>query len=203
MGPPPPTSGAGASDYGRTPLAIRRVRYARADLGDMGREFVLLDAEMQRLPELPRDVVDPDMERRFESFLNNFCLQDFEGMVHASDEDMELVSGAWQPQSEMGGEETPRGLYMLKLLRFLETRGSAGGGGGDRLTFGVSLQHIFAYNPALYFAIVNAPQDATAAFDAILRSKFAELREVHGVFQPDTDRDTADELLLQQGYQGY
>ncbi|XP_026189950.1 DNA replication licensing factor MCM4, partial [Cyclospora cayetanensis] len=200
LGGPPASSGA-ASEYGGTPLAIRRVRFARADLGDMGREFLLLDAEMQRLPELPRDVVDPDMERRFDDFLNNFCLEDFDGLVQTLEEDLELVSGAWQPQvdSSFSIGDRPRALYLLKLLRFLETRGSAAAAGGaERLAFGVSLQHIYAYSPLLYTAIVNAPQDATAAFDAILRAKFAELRELHGLFQPETERAAADELLLQQ-----
>ncbi|OEH79831.1 DNA replication licensing factor mcm4 [Cyclospora cayetanensis] len=146
LGGPPASSGA-ASEYGGTPLAIRRVRFARADLGDMGREFLLLDAEMQRLPELPRDVVDPDMERRFDDFLNNFCLEDFDGCNANST---------------------------------------------------IPYPHIYAYSPLLYTAIVNAPQDATAAFDAILRAKFAELRELHGLFQPETERAAADELLLQQ-----
>ena len=129
----------------------------------------------------------------------SFCVSPL-SVVHASDEDLELVSGDWQPQIDSGDGEKPRSLYMLKLLRFLETRGSAGtAGGGERLSFGVSLQHIYAYNPSLYFAIVNAPQDATAAFDAILRSKYAEIRELHGLFQPETgDRAAADELLLQQ-----
>lgn len=121
-------------------------------------------------------------------------------MVTASDEDLELLSSrlSLDPSSPFG--DRPNGLYTLKLLRFLETRGPLGApGGGPSVTFGVSLQHIYAYSPALYFAITNAPQDATAAFDAILRAKFAELREMHGLYQMETsDRNAADELLLQQ-----
>lgn len=42
----------------------------------------MLDNEMQRLPELPRDVIQPDLEREFEGFVEAFRLQDFEGGRH-------------------------------------------------------------------------------------------------------------------------
>ena len=72
-------SSAAPSEYSTTPLAVRRVRYARADLGDMGREFLLLDEQMQKLPELPREVVGPEMERAFDRFFETFNLADYAG----------------------------------------------------------------------------------------------------------------------------
>ena len=129
------------------------------------------------------------------------CVWGVCAVVDIPEEDKELASGDWRPQGDivsMFGENI-KALYILKLLRYMETRGfAAAAGGSERLSFGVSLQHIYAYNPSLYFAITNAPQDATAAFDALLRSKFAELREMHGFFHTDTDKTAADELLLQQ-----
>lgn len=67
------------SEYGGTPQAVRRVRYARADLGDMGREFLLQDGDMQRLPELPKEIVDSNMEKKFDEFFDTFRLADNEG----------------------------------------------------------------------------------------------------------------------------
>ncbi|CDJ44384.1 hypothetical protein, conserved, partial [Eimeria tenella] len=161
----------------------------------MGREFLLLDAEMQRLPELPREVVGPDLEKAFERFLDTFVLEDYAGMVTASEEDLELASGEWGGESGIGigigiGDRVAA-LYTRKLLRFLEARGC-----GERVAFGVSLQHLHAFSPTLFAAVVNAPQDATAAFDALLRSKFAQLRELHGLFLEPSPQH--DELLLQQ-----
>lgn len=88
--------------------------------------------------------------------------------------------------------------YALKLLQYMDKRGPLGG--SSSLSFGVSLQHVFAFDRQLYDAAVNAPQDAIAAFDAILRRKFADLRELHGCFVDDfaAGHVGADELLLQQ-----
>ncbi|CDJ47223.1 hypothetical protein, conserved [Eimeria brunetti] len=190
---------AAGSEYSSTPLAVRRVRWARADLGPMGFEFLLLDEEMQKLFELPREVLGPDLERKFEAFIENFYLEDYQGIISPTDEELELLSRPYPgPHTQEGigigiGGDRPPSLYTLKLLRYLETRvpaaaggplvgppagplvgpsgGPVGGGGGDRGAFGVSLQHIFVFSPSLYTAIVNSPQDATAAFDALLRAK--------------------------------
>lgn len=105
----------------------------------------------------------------------------------------------WREAAKALGSPPP--LYMLKLLHFLFAHGgsasgtsAAGSAGSGALTFAVSLEHLFCFNPSLYHAVVNAPQDATAAFDAILRRKICELKEMHGLF----GGDLGDDVLLQQ-----
>ncbi|PHJ17061.1 dna replication licensing factor [Cystoisospora suis] len=183
------------SEYGGTPQAVRRVRYARADLGDMGREFLLQDGDMQRLPELPKEIVDSNMEKKFDEFFDTFRLSDNEGLLEITEEDREIAALADVPAYAETGYTSH---YALKLLQYMDKRGPLGG--LSSLSFGVSLQHVFAFDRQLYDAAVNAPQDAIAAFDAILRRKFADLRELHGCFMDDSavGHVGAEELLLQQ-----
>ena len=124
-------------------------------------------------------------------------------VITPTDEEVELLSHAAAAEGGsgigIGMGDRPPSLYMLKLLRYLETRGCAAAG-RDRAAFSVSLQHIYVYSPRLYTAVVSYPQDATAAFDALIRNKFADLKDIHGLFGEDNPNKTPDELLLQQVY---
>ncbi|CBZ55667.1 putative DNA replication licensing factor [Neospora caninum Liverpool] len=189
-----------ASEYGGTPLAIRRVRFARADLGDMGREFLLQDSDMQRLPELPKEVVDSNMEKKFNEFFETFRIEDTEGILDLSEEEKAISALA---NDQVYVDSGCQSFYAVKLLQYMERRGAAimaGHSSHAGLSFDVSLQHLFLFDRQLYDAAVNAPQDAIAAFDAILRRKFADLRELHGCFNDDGAMGHlgAEELLLQQ-----
>ncbi|RQX71642.1 putative DNA replication licensing factor MCM4 [Toxoplasma gondii CAST] len=188
-----------ASEYGGTPLAVRRVRFARADLGDMGREFLLQDSDMQRLPELPKEVVDSNMERKFNEFFETFRVEDTEGILELSEEEKAISALANDAAYADAG---CRSFYAIKLLQYMERRGAAlmaGHSSQTGLSFDVSLQHLFLFDRQLYDAAVNAPQDAIAAFDAILRRKFADLRELHGCFSDEgAGHLGAEEVLLQQ-----
>eukprot|EP00920_Eleutheroschizon_duboscqi_P015236 GHVT01035305.1.p1 GENE.GHVT01035305.1~~GHVT01035305.1.p1 ORF type:complete len:964 (+),score=102.63 GHVT01035305.1:1260-4151(+) len=193
------------SEFNNTPLALKRVRYCRADLGAMGRNAVLDQEKMLRLLSLPREVVpehidsniakffcdfDPTSPRNPEevSYLSTvlkFSESDLESLerkdllISRVQSDEEYIS---TPQRRVA--EYANGFYNWMLLELYErtatsdttdTSGTWGRSSEAMSSFDVSLNHLYHFDSRLYSIIVSSPQDCIALFDTFIVAKYQDI----------------------------
>lgn len=146
------------TQYGKTPMVIRRIRAARGDIGDMGREFLMQDFEIERLPY----IVDEEIDQVYERFTNFFY--DFNPLNYPdilTDLDNEIIINS------STNEIQELSYYAKKLLKIVEMT--------SEKTFPVDLAHIALFDRKLYHLIVNYPADCICEIDKIVRKCFEKL----------------------------
>ncbi|GFE54810.1 DNA replication licensing factor [Babesia ovis] len=163
------------TQYGKTPNVIRRIRAARSDIGDMGRELFMQPDEIRRLPYLLDARID-EVQTRFSTFLREFRLEDFIGIITPTDEDYELLD-----KREKFGSQWSAVYYGLKMLLYIDHHfGSATTDNTDSALnvmrrYEVNLLHVKAFDYLLYTLLIKYPADCVSELDRVLQNFFEEL----------------------------
>ncbi|XP_952749.1 cell division control protein, putative [Theileria annulata] len=150
--------------YGKTPNLVRRIRNARNDIGDLGRETFMDQRDVARLPFLLDNRLE-ELSERFTNFLKNFT--EFEAPVESKDE-------------QQNKPATTELYYLVKLMNFIKENLRDHSTGYSRfLPFEVDLMHVYSFDLVLYKLLVTFPADCIAELDKVLVKLFNELLSKH------------------------
>ncbi|GIX63200.1 DNA replication licensing factor MCM4, putative [Babesia caballi] len=163
------------TQYGKTPNVIRRIRAARSDIGDMGRELYMQPDDIVRLPYILDGRID-EVNSRFSKFLREFRLEDFDGTITPTDEDYELLDRRQNFTSQWASL-----YYGLKMMLYIDAQ--FGSSTGEDLNsassatrrFEINLLHIKAFDYVLYKMIIKYPADCVSDLDRVVQRFFEEM----------------------------
>ncbi|BAM42521.1 cell division control protein [Theileria orientalis strain Shintoku] len=149
------------TQYGKTPNLVRRIRNARNDIGELGREAFMDQRDVSRLPFLLDNRLE-EVPERFTNFMNNFVTPDSEN------------------RDNNRYTRTRLGYYLEKLVEFIkENLHEQGAGYSTYLPFEVDMNHVYNYDPVLYKLLVTFPADCIAELDRVVLKSFNEMLSKH------------------------
>ncbi|KAK1939687.1 DNA replication licensing factor MCM4 [Babesia divergens] len=163
------------TQYGKTPDVLRRIRAARSDIGDMGRELFMQPDDIGRLPYILDARID-EIYDRFNRFLREFRLEDFDGAIVPTDEDYELLE-----KRENFASQWASVYYGLKMMLYIDAHlGSTSGEdlsnpSGFTRRFEINLLHMKAFDQVLYKLLIKYPADCVCELDKMLQRFFEEM----------------------------
>ncbi|KAK1443625.1 mini-chromosome maintenance protein [Babesia gibsoni] len=163
------------TQYGKTPNVIRRIRAARSDIGDMGREMFMQPDDINRLPYILDARID-EVYDRFNTFLREFRLEDYDGVIVPTDEDCELLE-----KRENFASQWISVYYGLKMMIYIDSHfGSISGedakhSGGSTRRFEINLNHIKTFDYVLYNLIIKYPADCVCELDKMVQGFFEKM----------------------------
>ncbi|UKJ89333.1 DNA replication licensing factor, mcm4 component [Theileria orientalis] len=144
------------TQYGRTPNLVRRIRNARNDIGELGREAFMDQRDVSRLPFLLDNRLE-EVPERFTNFMNNFVTSESERL-----------------------ENNRLSHYLAKLVDFIkENLHEQGAGYISYLPFEVDLTHVYTFDLVLYKLLVTFPADCIAELDRVVLKLFNEMLSKH------------------------
>ncbi|GBE60626.1 DNA replication licensing factor [Babesia ovata] len=163
------------TQYGRTPNVLRRIRAARSDIGDMGRELFMQPDEIRRMPYILDARID-EVNTRFSAFLREFRIEDFDGVIVPTDEDYELLD-----KRENFASRWTMVYYGLKMMLYIDSH--FGSTTGEELNnspsivrrFELNLSHIKAFDGVLYQLLTKYPADSVSELDRTVQRFFEEM----------------------------
>ncbi|SBT47568.1 DNA replication licensing factor MCM4, putative (MCM4) [Plasmodium ovale wallikeri] len=198
--------------YGHTPLAIRRIKCARADIGDVGREAFMEDVESGRLPHF----IDGNLEQikeLFNQFFDEFNITNYSDVLQFTDEDRSITEYILLHRDNL---KVYLAYYGWKMIKFIET----GRQNECRLnneneeddsydvknleyikSFEVDLTHIYFFNKKLYKLIIEYPSDCISEIDKIISAKYNSLMAL--VLEGDNKSSASDKFSLNNSKQEY
>ncbi|ORM41692.1 DNA replication licensing factor MCM4 [Babesia sp. Xinjiang] len=162
------------TQYGKTPNVLRRIRAARSDIGDMGRELFMHPDEIRRLPYILDARID-EVQTRFNTFLREFRIEDFIGVISPTDEDYELLD-----RREKFVSRWTSVYYALKMLsyidgQFVSNMAESGNNSSTAMRrYEVNLCHIKAFDCVLYTLLIKYPADCVSELDRVVQRLFEE-----------------------------
>ncbi|VWU51128.1 DNA replication licensing factor MCM4 [Hepatocystis sp. ex Piliocolobus tephrosceles] len=183
------TIGSQFVKYGHTPLAIRRIKCARADIGDVGREAFMEDAESGRLPHF----IDSNLEQikeLFNQFFDEFNITNYSDVLQFTDEDRSITEYILLNRDNL---KIYLAYYGWKMIKFIETgkqnecklNNELDETNNDSIksfehikSFEVDLTHIYFFNKKLYKLIIEYPSDCISEIDKIISAKYNSLLEL-------------------------
>ncbi|CAD2113178.1 DNA replication licensing factor MCM4, putative [Plasmodium vinckei] len=173
--------------YGHTPLAIRRIKCARADIGDVGREAFMEDVESGRLPHF----IDSNLEQikeLFNQFFDEFNITNYSDVLQFTDEDRSITEYILLNRDNL---KVYLAYYGWKMIKFIETgrqnecklnncnddeNDTDGVKALEHIkSFEVDLTHIYFFNKKLYKLIIEYPSDCISEIDKIISAKYNSL----------------------------
>ncbi|KAK2195628.1 bifunctional MCM domain/Mini-chromosome maintenance complex protein 4/P-loop containing nucleoside triphosphate hydrolase/Nucleic acid-binding [Babesia duncani] len=161
------------TQYGKTPNVIRRIRNARADIGDMGRELFMEDSDIGRLPYI-LDARIEEVHGRFNTFIREFRIDDFDGILQVADEDNEILEKREEYEFVWA-----KYYYGLKMILYIESHFKSNQNDqvmiNSRRRFELNLAHIRAFDPVLYSMLIRYPADVICELDKIIQKFFEEV----------------------------
>nr|AAG37988.1 DNA replication licensing factor MCM4 [Plasmodium falciparum] len=204
--------------YGHTPLAIRRIKCARADIGDVGREAFMEDEESGRLPHF----IDSNLEQikeLFNQFFDEFNITNYSDVLDFTDEDRSISEYILLHRDNL---KVYLAYYGWKMIKFIETgrqnecrlnntnyedddennENSEGIRNLEHIkSFEIDLTHIFFFNKKLYKLIIEYPSDCISEIDKIISTKYNSLLAL--VLEGDTRSSSSDKYPLSSTKQDY
>ncbi|CAA9990778.1 DNA replication licensing factor MCM4, putative [Plasmodium knowlesi strain H] len=198
--------------YGHTPLAIRRIKCARADIGDVGREAFMEDVESGRLPHF----IDSNLEQikeLFNQFFDEFNITNYSDVLQFTDEDRSITEYILLHRDNL---KVYLAYYGWKMIKFIETgrqnecklNNEMEETDSDAVknlehikSFEVDLTHIYFFNKKLYKLIIEYPSDCISEIDKIISAKYNSLLAL--VLDGDTKSNASDRYSLTNAKQDY
>ncbi|CRH02421.1 DNA replication licensing factor MCM4, putative [Plasmodium relictum] len=197
--------------YGHTPLAIRRIKCARADIGDVGREAFMEDNESGRLPHF----IDSNLEQikeLFNQFFDEFNITNYSDVLDFTDEDRNITEYILLHRDNL---KVYLAYYGWKMIKFIETGrqnecklnndNDDDTDGVKNLehikSFEVDLTHIYFFNKKLYKLIIEYPSDCISEIDKIISEKYNSLLGL--ILEGDTKSSSSDKYPLSNTKQDY
>lgn len=208
------TTGTQFVRYGNTPLAIRRIKCARADIGDVGREAFMEDSESGRLPHFIDDNLE-QVKELFNQFFDEFNITNYSDVLEFTDEDHSISEYILLNRDNLKVYLAYYGWKMVKFIETgrqsenkLETGNENDEDEGDEVkhleyikSFEVDLTHIYYFNKKLYKLIIEYPSDSISEIDKIICEKYNTLTNL--ILEGDLGANLSDKSLLNSSKMDY